>query len=96
MLVFLQCVGQAVAAKGMRGLLGLAPFGEQLYDISSDAIKRYRDLKREKELRGDLEQAVQAELEQVRAEAARIVREVAGDREFLRRALVQPFDEIGR
>ena len=31
---FCRCVGEAVLAKGTRGLAGLVPFGDHLYDIA--------------------------------------------------------------
>lgn len=77
MLLFLQAVGEAVAAKGVRGLMGLAPFGDRLYDIAADAIARYRRLNREKQLAADLQEVVQAELSEVRSEAKRIAESVA-------------------
>jgi hypothetical protein len=29
MMIFLRCVGEALVARGMRGLMGLIPYGEQ-------------------------------------------------------------------
>jgi serine/threonine protein kinase len=77
---FLRCVGQAVVAQGMRGLMGIVPFGEQIFDVARDSIERYRQLNREKELAADLELVVQAEVAIVRDEVAQIVLEVAADR----------------
>jgi hypothetical protein len=39
MLMFLRCVGEALVAQGMRGLMGLVPFGEQVYDVAANAIE---------------------------------------------------------
>jgi hypothetical protein len=55
MLTFLRCVGEAVVAQGMRGLMGLVPFGEQIYDVAANAIERYRELRREQRLAADLQ-----------------------------------------
>jgi len=40
---FCRCVGEAVLAKGARGLAGLVPFGDHLYDIAAHALKRCPD-----------------------------------------------------
>jgi hypothetical protein len=77
MLMFLRCVGEAVVAQGMRGLMGLVPFGEQVYDVAANAIERYRQARREQQMAGDLQQVVQADAAQVAHNAQQIAREVA-------------------
>lgn len=32
---FFRCVGEAIMAKGLKGLAGLVPFGEHLWDIAA-------------------------------------------------------------
>jgi hypothetical protein len=80
MLTLLRCLGEAVVAQGMRGLMGLVPFGEQIYDVAADAIGRYREACREQQLAADLQALVQADSQQVRQEAQQIAREVAAGR----------------
>ncbi|MEZ6142204.1 MAG: protein kinase [Zavarzinella sp.] len=80
MLMFLRCVGEAVAAKGLKGLIGLVPMGEQIYEIASEAIERYRRECREARLREDVEQMVQASIEEVRNDAHAVANEVLSDR----------------
>ena len=38
---FCRCVGEAVLAKGARGLAGLVPLGDHLYDIAATFYGRY-------------------------------------------------------
>jgi eukaryotic-like serine/threonine-protein kinase len=80
MMVFLRCVGEALIAQGMRGLMGLAPFGEQIYDVAADAIERYRQIRREQQVAADLQEVIQADMRQVRAEAHQIAQDVAAGR----------------
>ncbi|VTR97944.1 protein kinase domain-containing protein [Tuwongella immobilis] len=87
MLRFLRCIGEAVAAKGLRMLAGLAPMGEQLYDIANDAIRRYRMLHAEDQLRSDFEAVIQAAPEVVQAEADAIAADVL---------MFHPDEEIAR
>jgi len=56
--VLLRCVGAAVAAQGLRGLVGLIPFGDRLYDIASDAFERFRTQARESEMQAQVQAAV--------------------------------------
>src|SRR4051794_13908605 len=59
---FIRCVGQAVVAQGLRGLAGVVPFGEQVYDVAADAFKRWRALPQTDQaaLRQELEAAAQS------------------------------------
>ena len=77
MLMFLQAVGEAVVAKGLGALKGFVPFGNVLYDVGADAIDRYRKANRHAKMVADAEALLKAEMKDVRAEAERIVREVA-------------------
>ena len=77
---FFQCVGEALAAKGLRALAGLVPFGEHIYDIAADVFQRWRNVQRVEEihqsLRQELEEAAQANQQQfeqrMQAIAARV------------------------
>ncbi|MFO0881449.1 MAG: bifunctional serine/threonine-protein kinase/formylglycine-generating enzyme family protein [Gemmataceae bacterium] len=80
MLRLLRCIGEAVAAQGMRALAGLVPLGQQMYDIAADAIERYRRAELEACLRQDADQVLQASSEEVRLEASRIAQEVLAGR----------------
>src|SRR5689334_12035594 len=76
--VWLKCIGQAVYKNGLRGLAGLMPFGECLYDIVTDA---YRDLRQasEDEMRAGVAELAAAPAAEVRAEAERVAEAVAPD-----------------
>lgn len=80
MMRFLRCVGEALVAQGMRGLMGLAPFGEQIYDVAANAIERYRLSQRQQQAAADLQEVVQADMQQIRVEAHQIAREVGAGR----------------
>ena len=45
---FLRLVGEAILAQGLRGLMGVVPLGEKIYDVANDAVQRYRKEKRER------------------------------------------------
>ena len=81
MFVFIQCVAAAVREKGLRGLLGLVPFGENLYEIAADAMKRWQDKKRQEkqqeEVRQEFEQAAQMKLEEFERQMRQIAEDVA-------------------
>jgi ribosomal protein L7/L12 len=71
-----RCVGEAVVAKGFRGLAGLIPFGDHLFDIAADALNRYRHSCMEDQLQAEVQAAAQATLDEVKAEVAAVVAEV--------------------
>jgi hypothetical protein len=75
--LLLRCIGEAVCAHGLRGLAGVVPFGEVLYDVARDAYERFRHDQDEQQLRQALQDAVQAGVQEVRAEALAAAREVA-------------------
>ena len=77
MLMFLKVVGEAVVAKALKVASEFVPFGDKLYDIGADVIDRYRKAGREAKLAADAQAAIQAGMEQVRADAKQIAREVA-------------------
>jgi formylglycine-generating enzyme required for sulfatase activity len=76
---WLRCIGQAVYAKGWRGLVGLAPFGEVLYDIAEDAVVRLRGDNHDNpaEMRAGLAEVAQAPPDQVKTAAGEIAHELA-------------------
>ncbi|MFM7150167.1 MAG: serine/threonine-protein kinase, partial [Gemmataceae bacterium] len=79
MLVFLRCIGEAVAAQGMRAAAGMVPMGNVIYDVAANAIERYRREKREAQIRQDAERVIQAGMEQIREDARQIAQEVLAE-----------------
>jgi serine/threonine protein kinase/WD40 repeat protein len=79
MYVFMQCVAEAVVAKGVRGLAELVPGGGFLYDIANDAHRRLRDRKRSDQIREEVIAVAAAGVEEVRRVAEEVVREVAAN-----------------
>ena len=39
--LLLQCVAEAVASQGLRGLMGMVPFGQVLYEVGQGVVERY-------------------------------------------------------
>ena len=78
-----RCVAQAVCGRGLKGLLGLIPFGEVVYDIAEDALHYWRQSETEEQMRASLQESVQAGSEEVKAEALQAVAEISA-------ALLQP------
>ena len=74
---FLRCIGEAVVAQGMRGLMGFVPMGEKVYDVAANAVERYRIAKRQDQIVSDAEEAVRAGIAEVRSEAHKIALESA-------------------
>jgi F-box protein 11 len=77
--VWFQCIAQAVRANALRALAGLVPFGEALYDVASDALKRISEFHDGPEQSAALEDIAQAHPDQVKVSAALVAREVAAD-----------------
>ncbi len=76
-MLFLRCVGEALAAKGLRGLMGLVPFGEILYDFTDDVIARYRKASGADNIAAALEGVLAADPAETR-EQARLAAQAAG------------------
>ncbi len=79
MLVLMQCVGEAIAAKGCRGLVEWVPGGGFLFDVANEAIRRMRDRSRADQLRDEVLKAATASFEDAKQAAERVAREVAGN-----------------
>jgi eukaryotic-like serine/threonine-protein kinase len=75
--VFLRCIGEAVCAQGLRGLAGVVPFGEVVYDVAREALERFRLHQDEEQIRAALEEAMRAAVDEVRDEARAVAHEVA-------------------
>ena len=77
MYVLMQCVAEAVVAKGVRGLVELVPGGGFLFDVANDAHRRLRDRKRTDQIREEVVAIAAAGVEEVRKVAEQVVQEVA-------------------
>ncbi len=73
----LQCVGQAIVEKGIRGLLDMVPGGAYAYEVSEAAWKRYRERRQHQQIRDELGQLAQVQFVQARQVAEQVAREVA-------------------
>ncbi len=78
-LQFFGCVGEAVVAKGLRGLAEQVPFGPYLYDIADDAFARLRDRQQKADLRKQIEATAQAAFEEIKEVAIEVAERVAAD-----------------
>jgi serine/threonine protein kinase len=77
LIAFMQCVAEAVMAKGVRGLTEFVPGSEYILEIASESLQRYRERRNREQIREDLRQAAAATIEEARLAAERIAREVA-------------------
>jgi serine/threonine protein kinase len=74
--VLLRCIGEAVCLKGPRALLSLVPFGEFLYDVAEETLKRLKTSVPEKEQVDAVAAAAGASVEEARREAEAAVAEI--------------------
>jgi len=81
MIGFIRCIGEAVLAKGLHGLVKLVPFGEHLYEIADEAFRRWRERQQaeqiKQDLRQELEQAAQTDQAQFEQQMRQLAAEVA-------------------
>ena len=92
MFVFLKCVAEAAAEKGLRGLAGMVPGGPYAIDVARGALERYRARRNAAEMRADIQQLAQASFEVARkagAEAAKDADATPEDRLSLELFLTQ-------
>jgi hypothetical protein len=75
---FFRCVAEAIAENGMKGLAEMVLGGKFAYDVAEGVWKKYRERRKEDEQREELAKLAQATLEEAKAEAGVIAREVAG------------------
>src|SRR5688500_15248287 len=73
-----KCISLAVLARGPRALIGFIPFGELLYNIAADALKRLRT-KPDAEVNAELAEAAKVDAPAARQEAEAVAAEVAAD-----------------
>jgi hypothetical protein len=74
-LVF-RCIGQALCAKGAKALFSLVPFGDVIYDVTSDAWDRLRKSVPPEEQTAALAEVAGASIEEARREAEAAVAEI--------------------
>jgi serine/threonine protein kinase len=74
----MNCVAEAVMAKGVRGLAEWVPGGVYLYEVAADALRRLKDRNKQDQVFDELRQAAQANFADAKVAAERVAREVAG------------------
>lgn len=74
---FFRCVAEAVCEHGMKGLAEMVPGGKFAYDVAEGVWKKYKERRKEGEQREELAKLAQVTLEEAKAEAAVVAREVA-------------------
>lgn len=72
----MRCLAEAVVENGFKGLAEMVPGGKYAYDLAEGVWKKYRERLKEAEQRAELAKMAQATLEEAKAEAERIAREV--------------------
>jgi serine/threonine protein kinase len=77
MLGFMKCVVEAVASKGVAGLLGLVPGGQYVFDLGADSLKRYREKNAKKKLEDEVKELISAKADVALAVAKQAVNEAA-------------------
>ncbi len=76
MLDFLKCVAESVVEKGVRGLAEMVPGGVYAYDVAAGAWQKYRERKKDAEIRAEIQELAQASFEDARTAAAEVVQAV--------------------
>ena len=74
---FFRCIGQALVAKGIRGILGEIPFAGCLFEMGFDAHSRWRRHAEEARLRAELQAVAAAGADEVKRAAHEVSEEVA-------------------
>ncbi len=77
MFTFFQCVGEAIAAKGVRGILGEIPFAGVLIEMGFEAHERWCRRHDAAQMRAELQAVAQAGADEVRQAARQVSEEVA-------------------
>src|SRR5262245_21518439 len=109
MFSFFRCIGEAIVAKGLRGLLGEVPLVDTLLDVARDAWKRFRERPQARET---IQEMAQATAEEIKVAVAAAVQEATADQPAavrenmtlyleqlpgaVRRSLRRPSDPSGR
>jgi TPR repeat protein/serine/threonine protein kinase len=79
MWIFFQCVAEAVAEKGLRGLAEMVPGGGLMFDIAKGTWEKYRSRCKMDKMQEDVQRMVQATPEEVKQVAAKIAKQVAAE-----------------
>jgi hypothetical protein len=77
MWIFFQCVAEAVAEKGARGLAEMVPGGGLMFDIAKGTWDKYRKRCQMDKMHEDVQRMVQATPEEIKEVAAKIAKQVA-------------------
>ncbi|WP_439625449.1 protein kinase domain-containing protein [Gemmata sp.] len=77
MLAFFHCVAEAVAEHGFRGLAEMVPGGGYAADVASSVWKKYRERRKDAEIREDIQQLARMSFEQARRAAEAVARGAA-------------------
>lgn len=73
----LRCVAGAVVANALPGLVQGVPFGNFLYQVAADALRRWREVCRDRAIRDEVEALAREGVEEAKQAAAEVAREVA-------------------
>src|ERR1019366_8085262 len=90
MWMFFQCVAEAAAEKGLRGVAELAPGGGAIFDIGKGAWEKYRQRCKEDKQREEIQQMAQASLEEIKKEAIAEAKKVAAEQPQIQ-AIIEVF-----
>src|SRR5947208_768235 len=74
--LFLRCIGEAVCANGLKGLLSALPLGEALYEIAKDTRERLQRETNEQGQKDAIAAAARANAEEARRGAAAVIAEL--------------------
>ena len=78
-MLILHCLGEAMLAQGMQGLMGMVPYGNIIYGVAKETIERYRERCRVEGIAADVEEMLQASQAEIVADAQTITLELAGN-----------------
>jgi hypothetical protein len=73
MIAFLQCVAESVAEHGLKGLMEMVPGGAFACAVAVGAWKKYRERKKDAEIREEIQQLAQANFDEARKAAVEAV-----------------------
>ena len=79
MIVFLQCVAEAIVANGIRGLSEMVPGGPFACAVAEHVWENYRSRVRSDQVRAEFEQLAGTDFDEAELSAAAAVRAVAND-----------------
>jgi serine/threonine protein kinase len=79
MVLFLQCVAEAVAEHGLRGLAGVIPGGGAMFDIAAAVWQKYRERRNHAEQREEIQRLAEASNAEVKRAAEEAARKAAAN-----------------